>query len=127
MSPPRGRSSFNPTQDLTRRSGTAAIGSRLAAGALILLGLLLAWRAATIGFAAFIAAEDPALALRFDPGQPEALVRQARERLLDGDGEAAEALTRKAVQSRPLNAPAFRAMAFAASFGWGVAASALTC
>jgi hypothetical protein len=115
MRPPSGRSSFNPTQDPNRRGLQAAIGSRLAAGILILVALAIAWRVATTGVAAFLAAEDPELALRFDPGQPEALLRQARLDVLEADAAGAETAARRALEARPLNAPAFRSLAYAAS------------
>lgn len=90
------------------------IGSRLAAGALVVLGLLIAWRVAATGVAVFLAAGDPQLALRFDSGQPEALLWRARERLIEADEAGAAALARKSLESRPLNAPAFRALGLAA-------------
>lgn len=89
------------------------------AGGLVVAGLLIAWRVAAIGFAGYVAAADPALALRADPSHVEALLRQSRSQLAEAitpaDAAAAEALARRALKARPLNAPALRELAFVAA------------
>lgn len=91
------------------------IGSRLALAALAVIALAVAWRVVTFGLAGYFAGDDAALALRFDPEQPDALARLAGERLSDGEPAEAAALTRRAIQARPLNPSAFRALGLAAS------------
>lgn len=90
------------------------IGPKLAAAALIVIGLALAWRAATFGIASYLAGDQARLALRFDPRQSDALVRLAGDRLAKDAPAEAEALARRALTARPLNASAFRALGFAA-------------
>lgn len=90
------------------------IGSRLAAAGLAAAGLAIAWRVAALGLAGFFAGDDAGLALRFDPRQPDALVRLAGEDISEDRAAQAEARARLALQARPLNAPAFRALGFAA-------------
>ena len=91
------------------------IGSRLALAALAVVALALGWRVVTFGLAGYFAGADARLATRFDPGHADALVRLANARLTGGESGEAEALARRALQARPLNAAAFRVLGFAAS------------
>ena len=91
------------------------IGSRLALAALAVVALAVGWRVAAFGLAGYFAGDDAQLATRFDPRHGDALVRLANARLTGGEAAEAEALARRAIQARPLNAAAFRVLGFAAS------------
>ena len=80
-----------------------------------MVALAIAWRVTTLGLAGYFAGDDAQLATRFDGDHPDALVRLANARLTAGQVDEAEALARRAIVARPLNAAAFRVLGFAAS------------
>ena len=84
---------------------------------LALLGLLLAWRIATVSLPAFFAAQSPAAALALAPGDPTALTALAQQELeqaIEAKADDAHrldeirALARSAIVAEPLDADAFR-------------------
>jgi hypothetical protein len=78
------------------------------------VALFAAWRIASLAVADFHADTDPARALQWRPGHPEALLRLAEKNAASGRFEEAAALARRALAADPLDGRAYRVLADAA-------------
>ena len=97
---------------------TEAVRSRsrgLIVAASCAIALFAAWRIASLAIADFYADTDPARALQWWPGHPDALLMLAEKNVAGRKFDAAEALAKRALAANPLDGRAYRVLADVAS------------
>jgi len=88
---------------------------RLRQAGLLIIVIALAgfasWRVVVTGIADRLANGAPEQSLQLDPGDPDAMLRVARQRLQDGDTEGAASIARELLREEPLTGEAFVVLA----------------